>query len=99
MALPANAALCALIASAFWTFLGYGVGRHLLPRSLALNASPVVGWAVHSATLLPIVVWTGFSPLIVGLIGVGCIALAALSLARPVATDQTDSVLAVPPWA
>jgi hypothetical protein len=38
MALPANAALCALVASAFWTFLGYGVGRHLLPRSLALNA-------------------------------------------------------------
>ena len=86
MASPANAALCALIASAFWTFLGYGVGRHLLPRSLAFSASPVLGWAVHSAALLPIVVWTGFSPLIVGLIGVGCIALAAFSLSRPVPT-------------
>src|ERR1700674_5624823 len=99
MASPANAALCALIASAFWIFLGYGVGRHLLPRSLALSASPVLGWAVHSAALLPIVVWTGLSPLIVGLIGVGCIALAAFSSARPMATDQTDSMLAVPPWA
>jgi hypothetical protein len=26
MASPANAALCALVASAFWTLLGYGVG-------------------------------------------------------------------------
>jgi hypothetical protein len=69
MASPANATLCALIASVFWAFLGYGVGRHLLPRSLALGASPVLGWAVHSAALLPIVVWTGFSPLIVSVSG------------------------------
>ena len=99
MASPANAALCALIASAFWTFLGYGVGRHLLPRSLALSASPVLGWAVHSAALLPIVVWTGFSPLIVGLIGVGCIALAAFSLSRPVPASRAEPMLTVPPWA
>jgi hypothetical protein len=39
--------------------------------------SPVLGWAVHSAALLPIVVWTGFSLLIIGLIGVLCIGLAA----------------------
>jgi hypothetical protein len=32
---------------------------------------------VHSAALLPIVVWTGFSLLIIGLIGVLCIGLAA----------------------
>ena len=43
MASPANAALCALIAGAFWTFLDYGVGRHLLPRSLALNAPIPLG--------------------------------------------------------
>ena len=96
---PANAALCALIASAFWTFLGYGVGRHLLPRSLALGASPVLGWAVHSAALLPIVVWTGFSPLIVGLIGVGCIALAAFSWSQPVPASRAEPMLTVPPWA
>ena len=97
MASPTNAALCALITSAFWTFLGYGVGRRLLPRSLAFSASPVLGWAVHSAALLPIVVWTGFSPLIVGLIGVGCIALAAFSLSRP--TSRAEPMLTVPPWA
>ena len=99
MAAPANAALCVLIASAFWTFLGYGVGRHLLPRSLALGASPVLGWAVHSAALLPIVVWTGFSPLIVGLIGVGCIALAAFSWSQPVPASRAEPMLTVPPWA
>ena len=99
MASPANAALCALLASAFWTFLGYGVGRHLLPRSLALSASPVLGWAVHSAALLPIVVWTGFSPLIVGLIGVGCIALATFSLSRPAPASRAEPMLTVPSWA
>jgi hypothetical protein len=96
VASPANAALCALIASAFWTFLGYGVGRHLLPRPLALSASPVLGWAVHTAALLPIVVWTGFSPLIVGLICVGCIALVGFSLSRPLPAGQTEPLVTVP---
>jgi hypothetical protein len=43
MASPANAALCALIASAFWTLLGYRVGRHLLPRVLAFSPHPSWG--------------------------------------------------------
>ena len=90
MASPANAALCALIASAFWTLLGYRVGRHLLPRVLAFSPHPSWGGALHSAALLPIVVWTGFSLLIIGLIGVLCIGLRLFSLAWPVPTDQTD---------
>ena len=54
MASPVNAALCALIATAFWTWLGYALGRHLFPRVLAIGAAPVIGWAVHSAAMLPI---------------------------------------------
>jgi hypothetical protein len=65
MASPVNAAVCALLAIAFWSSLGYAVGRHLLPHALARGAAPVVGWAVHSAAMLPIYPWIGFSPLAV----------------------------------
>ena len=41
MASPVNAALCALIATAFWALLGYALGRHLLPRVLAIGAAAV----------------------------------------------------------
>lgn len=61
MASPVHAALCALIATAFWSWLGYALGRHLLPRVLALGSAPVIGWAVHSAVMLPLCEWTGFS--------------------------------------
>ena len=70
MASPVNAVLCALIATAFWTFVGYAVTRHLLPRVLALGAAPVIGWAVFSAATLPILRLIGFSPLaVVGIAG------------------------------
>ena len=54
MASPFNAVLCALVAAAFWTALGYAAARHVLPRVLALGAAPVFGWAVFSAATLPI---------------------------------------------
>ena len=46
MASPVNAVFGALLATAFWTVLGFAVSRHVLPRVLALAAAPVVGWAV-----------------------------------------------------
>ena len=39
MASPLNAALCALLAVAFWSLLGYAVGRRLLPRPLATGGA------------------------------------------------------------
>ena len=59
MASPLNAVLCALIGIAFWTVLGYAIARHLLPRVLAIGAAPVIGWAVFSATTLPILTLLG----------------------------------------
>ena len=44
MASPVNALVCALIATAFWSLLGYALGRRLVPRVLAIGAAPVVGW-------------------------------------------------------
>lgn len=68
MASTVNAALCALVATTFYTSLGYAIGRHLLPRVLALGAGPVIGWAVFSAATLPALTLLRFSsPAIAGL--------------------------------
>src|SRR5580692_9209314 len=82
MASPVNAALCALLATAFWSLLGYALTRHLLPRVLAVGAAPVIGWAVHSAATLPIFFLIGFSPLAVVTVAALCVAIAA-ALALP----------------
>jgi len=69
MASLVYAVLCALIATAFWTLLGYALARHLLPRVLALGAAAFIGWAAHSAVTLPFYDWIGFSPITVVAIG------------------------------
>src|SRR5208282_5685319 len=99
MASSGNAVLCALVATAFWTFLGFAVARHLLPRTLAFGASAVVGWAVHSALALPLFGPIGFTPLTVAGVGAVCLALAAASLRlHPLATDTAPSPR-IPAWA
>jgi hypothetical protein len=98
MASPVNAALCALIATGFWTLLGYALARHLLPRALALGAAGVIGWATHSAATLPIYVWIGFSPTAVVMIGALCVLVAGSSLSRALNRD-IDFGPAIPWWA
>ena len=73
MASPLNAVLCALVGAAFWSAFGYGLARNLLPRVLALGAAPVIGWAVFSVVVLPVLSLIGFSTFTV-------IGLAALAL-------------------
>jgi hypothetical protein len=72
MASLVNAVLCAVVATAFWSLIGYALGRHVLPRPLALGAAPVLGWAVHSAATLPIFFLIGFSPAAVAAIALAC---------------------------
>jgi hypothetical protein len=98
MASPGNAVLCALVAAAFWTVLGYALARHVLPRVLAIGAAPVIGWAVYTAATLPILVLTGFSPFAV--IGIGALALVlgVGSFAAPPAQLDAAPALAIPPW-
>src|SRR5580658_9011688 len=98
MASPVNAALCALLATAVWSLLGYALTRHLLPQVLAIGAAPVVGWAAHSAATLPIFFLIGFSPLAVVVGAALCIAVSVASL-KLAAISDAEAVPAIPWWA
>ena len=99
MASSAIAALCALVATAFWTFLGFAAARQLLPRGLRLGAAPVLGWAVHSAVTLPLFFWIGFSPFTVLGVAALCVAGAAILLLLPRDAIDGEVSPAVPLWA
>jgi hypothetical protein len=97
MASLVNAALGAIVATAFWTLLGYAVSRHLFPRVLAIGAAPVLGWAVHSAVTLPLLALIGFSPLAVVCIGAFCFVVSGCSLMARAANDA-EPLLMAPAW-
>ena len=92
-----NAALGAIVATAFWTLLGYAVSRHLFPRVLAIGAAPVLGWTVHSAVTLPLLALIGFSPLAVVGIGAFCFVVSGCSLMAR-ATNDAEPLLMAPVW-
>jgi hypothetical protein len=95
MASLVNAALCAIVATAIWSLLGYAVARHLLPRVLAIGAAPVLGWAISSAATLPVFYLIGFSPIRVIGAAALCVAASALSLLRrPRESDSSQAALA-----
>jgi hypothetical protein len=98
VASPDNAFLCALIATAFWTLLGYALARRLVPRTLAFGGAAVIGWATHSAVTLPIYVWTGLTPITVVAIGALCILVSALSLSSRVSQREPESAPGIPTW-
>lgn len=98
MASLVNAVLCAVVATAFWSLVGYALARPVLPRALALGVAPALGWAVHSAATLPVFFWIGFSPAAVASIAALCVAAAAGSLIwRRVKPDGAGTT--VPLWA
>jgi hypothetical protein len=97
MASPVNAALCALLATGFWSLLGYALTRHLLPRALAVGAAPVIGWAAHSAATLPIFFLLGFSPLAVVIVAALCVAISLATL-KLAAENDAEAAPAIPPW-
>jgi hypothetical protein len=99
MASFVNAALCAVVATAFWSLLGYALGRHLLPRALTIGAAPALGWAVHSAAVLPFFGLIGFSPTAVIIVSGLCIAAAVASLALPAGKDDIVPTPTAPLWA
>ena len=99
MASSVNALVCALIATAFWSLLGYALGSRLVPRGLAIGAAPVVGWSVHSAATLPIYLLFGFSPFLVAGIGAVCLLFAGCSLSQPRAEAEIEPAPTIPMWA
>ena len=99
MASLVNAALCAIVATAFWSLLGYALARHMLPRVLALGAAPVLGWAVHGAATLPIFFLIGFSPASVATIALLCVAASGGSLVWLSVKHEASGAPVVPRWA
>jgi hypothetical protein len=57
-----NSFLIFLGAAAFWTLIGLPFARRVLPGPLAAFAAPALGWALHSALVLPIHWLIGFTP-------------------------------------
>jgi hypothetical protein len=98
MASPLNAALCALVATALWTVIGYALSRSLLPRALAAGLAPVLGWAVCAAVTLPLFTLVGFTQGSVVAVAVLCVFGSTLAL--KLATQDSDEFTpSIPLWA
>ncbi len=80
MASSSSAALCALLALALWSAVGFLFARRLpLPRALALPLAPLLGWAVQSVLALAVAQFAGFTaPVILAATVVPCAAVLAL---------------------
>ncbi len=96
MASAVNAAFCALVATAFFTAFGFAVGRHILPRALALGAAPVVGWAMFGAATLPVLTLTGFSAPAVAAIAALFLVIGGGALLTPSAHDDPGQKTGIP---
>ena len=99
MASVVNAAFCALVATAFFTAFGYAIGRHVLPRALALGAAPVVGWAMFSAATLPVLTLIGFSAPAVAAMAALFLIIGGGVLLTQNANDEAAQKPIVPLWA
>lgn len=94
-----TAAVCALVATAYWALLGTMLGRRLLPPTLARAAAPILGWAVHSAIALPLFYALPFTALSVAGVALALLcAVAALYVYGPVQPVSPAATM-VPPAA
>ncbi len=98
MASAVNAAFCALVATAFFTAFGFAIGRHVLPRTLALGAAPVIGWAMFSAATLPVLTLTGFSAPAVAAMAALFLIVGGGALLTQSANDNAAQKPGIPLW-
>jgi len=98
MASIVNAALCALVATAFYTSIGYAIGRHVLPRTLALGAGPLIGWAVFSVVSLPVLTVLRFSPPAMAGLAVLFLVVAGGALMTASANGEPPGRPVIPLW-
>jgi hypothetical protein len=68
----------ALIATVFFTLVGWPLARRLLPPVVALGAAPSLGWAVYCAAALPVFSLVGFSAASVDIVFYGLYVAATL---------------------
>src|SRR5262245_17421344 len=97
MASSINAALCAIVATVYWTGLGFAIARLLLPRVLAIGVAPVVGWATHTSAALPILTLAGLSTVSVVSLAVFALIGSGLLLRACAMKDETRE--SIPAWA
>jgi hypothetical protein len=100
MPIALNVVVCAVIAVAFWTILGFAVARRLVAPLLALPMAPAFGWAVHSAVILPVQMLVGFSTAAVAISGTVVLiaSLAALATTSQSQRDNDAGAAAVHLW-
>jgi hypothetical protein len=100
MASTFDALVCAVAATLLWTILGLPITRRLVPGTLALPIAPALGWAIHSAAVLPLFFLIGFSQArVLGLTALCLVvAIVALLLLRQ-PTKDAEGGLRVPLWA
>ncbi len=98
MATIFGAALCAAVATLFWTALGFVVTRRLVPGRLALPFAPAVGFAVHSALALPVFFFVPFTPAAIAAVAVVVLATAVVASSRIIPPPAEKPVVCFPGW-
>jgi hypothetical protein len=99
MASSLDAAASAFAALLFWTALGWPISRRLFPHPLILPSAPALGWAVHNALALPVLLLIGFSATTVmtlaafALIGSAALCFGKIDPGKEIAQES------VPSWA
>ena len=93
MATIQNALVCAVLALGIWGCIGFAIGSRLLPRNLALPFGPLLGWAAHSAVMLPLFFLTGMTrPIVIATILLSVIAALIVLLRKPHQRDASDTI-------
>ena len=91
--------LCAVAAASFWTVLGFALARRLVGPALALPIAPALGWAVHSAAALPILLLAGFSITTVAIVSAAALAASFVALLAQRSRHDNPPSPSVPVWA
>ncbi len=91
--------LCAVAAVSFWTVLGFALARRLVGPALALPIAPALGWAVHSAAALPILILAGFSTTIVAIVSAAALVAGLVALLTQRSRHDSPPGPSVPVWA
>ena len=90
--------LCAVAAASFWTVLGFALARRLVGPALALPIAPALGWAVHSAAALPILLLAGFSTTTVAIVSAAALAAGVVALLTQRSRPESPPGPSVPVW-
>ena len=101
MATAQNALICAALALCLWSCIGFSIGLRLMPRSLAIPIAPALGWAVHSAVMLPLMFFTGMTrPTLLALSALSLLIAVILTIKpAPQADVEAADGVSVPLWA